>query len=294
MPRLDRLATLYLSFPVMRLLGLQDKSRVPILMYHSVSENLFGKSHPYYQINTAPRIFARQMKWLHEAGYKTLSLSQLQVAFENGDVPAKTVVITFDDGYEDFYTDALPSLRRYGFTATVFLATGRIAETPTCIEGADYMTWREVREAHAAGIEFGSHTVSHPDLRSLGPAEIEYELGYSKEKIENELGAPVRIFAYPFAFPEEDRNFTRFLEDLLKTHGFECGVSTILGRAGRNDNHFFLPRLPVNSWDDRDLLRAKLEGGYDWLHWPQWLYKATHHNVSLMQRPRWIESEEIK
>jgi len=294
MPRLDRLATLYLSFPVIRLLGLQDRSRVPILMYHSVSENLFGKSHPYYQINTSPRIFARQMKWLHQAGYRTLSLSQLQAAFEDENVPAKTVVITFDDGYQDFYTDALPSLRRYDFTATVFLATGRISETPTCIEGADYMTWREVREAHADGIEFGSHTVSHPDLRSLGPAEIEYELGYSKEKIEDELSAPVKTFAYPFAFPEEDRSFTRFLEDLLKTHGFEGGVSTILGRAGRNDNRFFMPRLPVNSWDDRDLLRAKLEGGYDWLHWPQWLYKTTHHNVPLMQRPRWIESEEIK
>src|SRR5271154_310778 len=156
MPRIDRWATLYLSFPMSRIFRWGNSSQVPILMYHSVSDNLFGKSHPYYQINTAPRIFARQMKWLHEAGYKTLTLSQLQIAFENGDVPAQTVVITFDDGYEDFYTDALPSLRRYDFTATVFLATGRIAETPTCIEGADYMTWREVREAHAAGIEFGS------------------------------------------------------------------------------------------------------------------------------------------
>ncbi len=263
-------------------------------MYHSISENLFGKSHPYYQINASPRIFARQMKWLHETGYQALNLAQLRRAFETGDFPPKAVVITFDDGYQDFRIDAFPVLRRYGFTATVFLATGQIQDSPARIEGVDYMTWHEVRDLHAEGIEFGSHTVSHPDLRSLGPEEIDYEVGYSKETIEDHLGAAVGSFAYPFSFPEEDRSFTRFLEDLLKNHGFEVGVSTVLGRVGRNDNRFFLPRLPVNSWDDYPLFRAKLESGYDWLHWPQWLYKFFHHNISPMQRACWRESEETK
>jgi peptidoglycan/xylan/chitin deacetylase (PgdA/CDA1 family) len=268
-----------------RIFRRQHSSHVPILMYHSISDNLFGKTHPYYQINTSPRIFARQMKWLHDAGYQTLSLSQLHAVFESGNIPSKAVVITFDDGYQDFYTDAFPSLRRYGFTATVFLATNRIQDTPMRMEGVEYMTWREVRELHAEGIEFGSHTVSHPDLRSLGPEEIDYEVGYSKETIEDQLGASVNSLAYPFAFPEEDRSFTRFLVDVLENHGFESGVSTVLGRATRGGNRFFLPRLPVNSWDDYSLLRAKLEGGYDWLHGPQWLHKFIHHNVSLMQRP---------
>jgi peptidoglycan/xylan/chitin deacetylase (PgdA/CDA1 family) len=285
MPRLDRMATLYFSFPLKRLIGRTGADRVPILMYHSVSDNLFGKKHPYYQINTSPHIFARQMKWLHEAGYHTLNLGKLRDAFENGGVPPKTVVITFDDGYEDFYTDAFPSLRRYGYTATVFLATGRIQDTPARIEGADYLTWHEVGELHREGVEFGSHTVSHPDLRSLGPEEIDYELCFSRDTIEDHLGAPVRSFAYPFAFPEEDRSFVRFLEDQLKSYGFESGVSTVLGRAESSDSRFFLPRLPVNSWDDYPLFRAKLEGGYDWLHWPQWLHKYVHHNVSLMHRP---------
>lgn len=291
LPRLDRLATLYGSYPVKRLLGGQVTNRVPILMYHSVSDNMFGKSHAYYQINTSPQIFAQQMKWLHKAGYKTLTLAQLREAFESGVTPAKTVVITFDDGYRDFYVDAFPSLRRYGFTASVFLATGRIQDAAMRIEGVDYLTWREVSELHAEGIEFGSHTVSHPDLRSLVPDEIEYEVCCSKETIEDHTGAPVKSFAYPFAFPEEDRSFIRFLEDLLRNHRFETGVSTVLGRSRSNDSRFFLPRLPVNSWDDQKLLRAKLEGGYDWLHWLQWLNKFVHHNVSLMQRPSWFESE---
>jgi len=294
MPRIDRWATLYLSFPMSRIFRWGNSSQVPILMYHSVSDNLFGKSHPYYQINTSPRIFAKQMKWLHEGGYRTLSLPELRAGLESGNIPPRAVVITFDDGYRDFYTDAFPSLRRYGFTATVFLATSRIQDAPVRMEGVDYLTWQEVRELHAAGIDFGSHTVSHPDLRSLGPDEIDYEVGCSKATIEDHLSASVNSFAYPFAFPEEDRHFIRFLEDVLKNHGFETGVSTVLGRPEYKDSRFFLPRLPVNSWDDYPLFRAKLEGGYDWLHWPQRLYKFAHHNIPLMQRSSWSESEEIR
>jgi peptidoglycan/xylan/chitin deacetylase (PgdA/CDA1 family) len=253
-------------------------------MYHSVSDSLFGKSHPYYQINCSPPVFARQMRWLRQNGYRTMDLTQMWTAMETGQDVSKTVVITFDDGYRDFYTDAFDAMRQCGFSATIFLATNRIQNSPVRIDGVDYLTWSEVAELHKAGIQFGSHTVSHPDLRSLSPEQIEYELGCSKETIEQKLGAPVESFSYPFAFPEEDKTFTQFLVGILENLGFENGVSTIIGRAGKHDNRYYLPRLPVNSWDDASLLRAKLEGGYDWLHWPQWLYKYAHHNMSLMQR----------
>jgi peptidoglycan/xylan/chitin deacetylase (PgdA/CDA1 family) len=284
MPRIDRLASVYLSHPLARVLRSVSGARVPILMYHSVSDSLFGKSHPYYQINCSPPVFARQMRWLRRNGYRTLNLTQMWTAMETGQDVAKTVVITFDDGYRDFYTDAFDAMRQCGFSATIFLATDRIQNTPVRIDGVDYLTWSEVAELHKAGIQFGSHTVSHPDLRSLSPEQIEYELGCSKETIEQKLGAPVESFSYPFAFPEEDKTFTQFLVGILENLGFENGVSTIIGRAGKHDNRYYLPRLPVNSWDDAALLRAKLEGGYDWLHWPQWLYKYAHHNMSLMQR----------
>jgi hypothetical protein len=80
MPRLDRLATLYLCHPVARLLGLNAGARVPILMYHSISDNLFGKSHPYYQINTSPNVFTRQMRWLRHNGYRTMDLTEMLAA----------------------------------------------------------------------------------------------------------------------------------------------------------------------------------------------------------------------
>jgi hypothetical protein len=76
----------------------------------------------------------------------------------------------------------------------------------------------------------------------------------------------------------------RYLEDLLNNLGFEYGVSTILGRASRKSNRFFLPRLPVNNWDDISMLRAKVEGGYDWLHWPQLLKKVIFHHATIMQQ----------
>jgi hypothetical protein len=196
---------------------------------------------------------------------------------------SKRVVITFDDGYRDLFTDGLPILKQCGFTATIFLATDRIQDTPMRFEGVDYLTWQDVRELHKEGMNFGSHTVTHPDLRSMEPEQIDYELGYSKEVIEQKLGTAVESFSYPFPFPEEDRDFARFLGDTLENHGFKNGVSNIIGRAHRDSNPFFLPRLGVNSWDHTELLKAKLEGGYDWMHIPQWLHKLVHHNVTMMQ-----------
>src|ERR1700693_1669018 len=125
-PRLDRLATLFFGMPMSKIMGPKSGTRVPILMYHSISENLFGKSHPYYHINTSPDIFAQQMRGLRHAGYRTFDLCELMEGFERNEDLSKAVVITFDDGYRDFLTDALPIMKQCGFTATIFLATNRI------------------------------------------------------------------------------------------------------------------------------------------------------------------------
>ena len=284
---LDRFLTLYLCSPVAQLMGRDNRTCVPILMYHSISPNLFGLSHPYYQINTTPEMFSTQMRWLRNAGYSSLDLSEMVDGLSNGKDMRKKVVVTFDDGYRDVLTDGLPIMKQCGFTATIFLATDRIHETPMCFEGVDYLAWEDVRELHKEGMSFGSHTVTHPDLRSMGPEQIDYELGYSKEVIEQKLGIAVESFSYPFPFPEEDRDFTRFLGDTLENHGFKNGVSNVIGRAQHDNNPYFLPRLRVNSWDTPELLKAKLLGGYDWMHWLQLVKKRVLHNATLMQpRPK--------
>jgi len=283
MPRLDRLITLYLCSPMRKILGRAEAECVPILTYHSISNNLFGHSHPYYQINTTPEVFSEQMHWLKNAGYHSIDLAELLSQHSAGEDMPKRVVITFDDGYRDLYTEGLAIMKQCGFTGTIFLATDRIRNTPTRYEGVDYLTWQDVRELHAQGFQLGSHTVTHPDLRSLEPEQIEYELGYSKEVIEQEVGEAVESFSYPFSFPEEDRDFTRFLGDSLENLGFKSGVSSIIGRARRGSNPYCLPRMPVNSWDSPDLLEAKMVGGYDWMHVPQRLSKFLNHNMTVMQ-----------
>jgi peptidoglycan/xylan/chitin deacetylase (PgdA/CDA1 family) len=290
--RPDRIASVYFWGPLARLYQQRVQTRIPILMYHSISDNLFGKSHPYYQINTSPRVFAQQMRYLRDRGYRTVVPEDLADNSIWASGSEKLVCLTFDDGYRDFYPHAFPILRRYGFSAIIYLATSRIRNTPEVYEGAEYLCWDEVREMHAGGIHFGSHTVTHPDMRSLTPEQIEYELGSSKEKIESELGATVSSFAYPYAFPEEDTRFVRYFRDLLDTHGYTNQVTTILGTATEDADEFYLPRIPANTWDDPAFFKTKLEGGYDWLHWPQKLYKLTHHHMTLLQRAGNLEAGE--
>ena len=283
LPRIDRLATLYVCHPIAKLSGWSEKYCVPVLTYHSISENLFGKVHPYHHINTPVSIFSLQMRWLRQAGYRTISLCELMNGFETTQDLSKTVVLTFDDGYQDFYTDAFPILKQCGFTATVFLATDRIRDESVRVEGADYLTWNEVRELQTEGMTFGSHSVTHADLRSLGPEQIDYELGYSKESIEQRIGAQVESFSYPFALPEEDGDFIRYLADTLGKHGlFEWCL--FRDRKSQAEGYTFLPSATFRQFLGRrgTCLKAKLEGGYDWLHWPQWFYKFAHHNVALM------------
>ena len=283
MPRIDRLLSVYLAHPLAAALESNSESRVPILMYHSISDNLFGMSHPYFHINTPPEIFAEQMRWLHSAGYRTIGLDEALSGLQARTDLGKSVVLTFDDGYRDFYTEALPVLKQHGFTATLFLVSDRIGDSPVRIEGADFLTWADLRDLQAERVRFGSHTVTHPDMRCLAPEQLEYELGRSKELLEDRLGVPIESFSHPHGFPEEDRNYARFLQDTLCNCGYSHAVSTIIGRAKANSSRFFLPRLPVNSFDDQRFFLAKLQGGYDWLHWPQLAKKMVLHNNSILQ-----------
>jgi len=266
--RLDRFASLWIFHPLARVRRESLRSRVPILMYHGVREGT-SAVHPYYETSTSPLIFAGHMNYLHAKGYKVLDLGAAICSMGSGTTNEKRAVITFDDGYRDFYRNAYPTLKKFGFTATVFLPTGFISEPRTTSQGKEYMTWSEVRELAAEGIRFGSHTVTHPQLTNLSEQSVQKELHDSKKTIEDELGSAVTSFAYPFAFPQSDAAFVRSLRNLLETEGYEDGVCTAIGTASNEDDRLFLPRLPVNSYDDLSLFQAKLEAGYDWLRGPQ-------------------------
>jgi peptidoglycan/xylan/chitin deacetylase (PgdA/CDA1 family) len=270
--RLDRAISVGLVHPFSHIFRRRHALRVPILMYHGLGSEI-GRRHPYFETNTSQELFAAHMKYLRDNGYTTVNLNEALEAMMTGRNSAKRVVITFDDGFRDFYTRAFPILAEYNFKASMFIVSGLTGNQTVRAEGKEYLTWGEVREIHSRGIQIGSHTASHPELYKLSLNEVEYEVRQSKETIEDELGDAVRSFSYPYAFPEQDKVFIGRLQELLQTHGYENGISTILGTANLDDNMFFLPRLPVNSFDDLGLFAAKLEGGYDWLHAPQYFAK---------------------
>jgi peptidoglycan/xylan/chitin deacetylase (PgdA/CDA1 family) len=272
--RADRIATLYFFRPLHRLAGEPSVKRIPILMYHSISDSEVDRRHPYYETRTSPRIFDQHMKLLQNNNYTVISPEAVVAQFDQKDFEnQKCAVITFDDGFRDFYTNAFPILSKYGFTATMYLPTAYIQQQTQSFKGMDCLSWNEVRELHRAGMQFGSHTVTHPVLKQVSHSELETEVGRSKQTIEQELGVAVTSFAYPYAFPEEDREFTRRLRGALENAGYQNGVSTVIGSTHAPEEKFFMKRLPANTWDDPALLEAKLVGDYDWVHIAQYFYK---------------------
>jgi peptidoglycan/xylan/chitin deacetylase (PgdA/CDA1 family) len=283
--RLDRAATQFVVRPLRQYLKGAQGIRIPILMYHRISSSPEPGAHPYFRLNTSAAAFEGHLRFLKDNQYSALTLDEAGRFLSTSEGhDRKYVAITFDDGYRDFYTDALPLLQKYGFTATVFLPTRYIDDRRQAFNQVHCLTWSEVRESQACGIAFGAHTVTHPQLAHLERHEVRAEVLRSKEQIECHLGLPVRSFSYPFQFPETDRQFISFLQRTLEQAGYNNGVSTIVGTATGEDNRFFLKRLPVNNDDDISLFRAKLRGDYDWVHIPQYLFKRIKHSLFYSQR----------
>lgn len=266
--RVDRLVSVGMQGVMSQVFKLKRKPFVPILMYHGIRQERCQR-HPYFETNTTPEVFAAHLHYLKDHEYRTISLDDLNrggVAFDGEN---RKVVLTFDDGYQDFYTHALPELARYGFRATVFIVSS-FAENPTSgLTKHRHMDWREIRETATLGNSIGSHTVSHPDLQRVSMVRLNYELSESKRRIEQETGLPISSFAYPYAFPDQNRKFVFTLRGLLEQSGYEQSVSTRIGCVTRQTDRYLMPRIPVNTHDDLRLFGAKVSGAYDWLRLAQ-------------------------
>jgi peptidoglycan/xylan/chitin deacetylase (PgdA/CDA1 family) len=302
--RFDRLITMGVVDPWFRVLRSfghrQTTPVVPILMYHSITDDPEPGVSAYYRLNTPPKVFRSHLQVLREEGYTTLTLvdaigglesGQMQslstlaagrvISDKFGDRPSnmaaaipKIAVISFDDGFEDFRMAAWPLLQEFGFNATVFLPTAFIGKERRAFKGRACLTWDEVRNLRSAGIEFGSHTVNHPKLWELDDTALQQELTDSREVIKNELGQAPATFAHPYAFPFTNMAYVQRYRVAVSNAGYRYGVTTSLGRARSSDDRLTLKRLPINGADGSDLLRAKLRGAYDWLAGPQRLVKS--------------------
>lgn len=203
---------------------------IPILLYHRV-----GPEVDNYTV-TATR-FAEDMKILSWEGFNTLSLDQVKQHLQNAasPLPDKPLIITFDDGYLDNYTNVFPILQKYAMKASFYIITGMVGLD-------DRLTRPQIREMAAAGMDFGSHTVTHRFLAELTPQEAKIELTQSKENLEQILGKPVNFIAYPGG---------SYNSDILKTAqevGYIGGLTTHYG-VEKFNHPFEIKRIPIFHYD---------------------------------------------
>lgn len=274
--RVDRLVTLQVVGPL-RSASLRSGSAphrvLPILMYHSIGAESESKASAYFRTSTSPARFAEHMSLIQQTGRYGVSVN-LGLKWLQGEreFPRPPVAISFDDGFGNFLTDAFPVLKQHGFSATVYLPTSFIGSTPKSFKGRACLTWPEAAALQAEGVEFGSHTDTHPVLYDLSWDQIRQELIVSRQKLGDALGQNAFGFAYPYAFPQQDITFVLRLSVLLREFYSSC-VTTQIGRCFDGCDPFCLKRIPINNDDDPALFLAKIAGAYDWLGGPQAAWK---------------------
>jgi peptidoglycan/xylan/chitin deacetylase (PgdA/CDA1 family) len=218
---------------------------VPILLYHSISERVSSKFSPWA---VSPNHFAEHMAYLNDQGYTPVTVSQFAaelIARENR-LPERPVVITFDDGLDDFYTNALPILKNYSFFGTLYIVTGFVGRTSRWLEkegegGRQMLSWDKIREIDASGIECGAHSHTHPELDTLSLATAREEIVLSKNILEKHLSKKVKSFAYPHGY------HNNALRQLLMAVGYTSGCAVKHAMSSLADDRFALARIIIKS-----------------------------------------------
>lgn len=204
----------------------------PILLYHYVEPA--GTAPGREGLNVTPENFDAQLGHLKANGFETTTLDILASHFASGTpLPAKPVILTFDDGYSNFYWHAYPILQKYGYQAHVFIITGK-AGWP------GYLDWEKIRELNGSGlVHFGSHGVDHVSLTSLGASALSFQLTESKKILERELGKSIMWFCYPFG------TFNGNSIDALQASGYQGAVTAWGGNYQSIDILYALRRTKV-------------------------------------------------
>ncbi len=218
---------------------------VPILAYHMVSDEP-----EVYSVNQGD--FETQMRYLAEQGYAAISLAELfDAAAGKAALPARPVIITFDDGYEDNYSSALPIMEKYGMKATVFVIAGSVGQP-------GYLSWQQIQDMHNRHTEIGSHTMTHVALNELTPPDLIREVVESKTLLEENLHVPVDFLAYPYG------QFNTAVKETLRQAGYRGACSGIAGLNLWGGDPYALKRVNIprpryGLWEFRlRLLRASV------------------------------------
>lgn len=239
--------------------------RIVVLCYHSV--------HPSKQIRSAtPRLFEEQVEWLQEhceiVPYRSIA-RLIHSPSPNDRRPA--VAVTFDDGYDDNHRYAFPILLARGVPATIFVTTGLVDRDRRSIQRfarlwavseaeVRGLSWGQISEMHVAGFDIGAHTRSHLSLTDMDESGAAEEINSSRAAIEDHLGEPVTLFAYPFGKPREHLSSSTM--DLVAGLGFESAATILYRGVRRDDDPMGIPRFPITR-DSMGVFTGKIHGKLD-------------------------------
>lgn len=222
------------------------EQRVPALMYHEITTEPLLPGH----LAVSPADFAQQIGYLAGGQYTTLRAADVARLRRSGEsMPSRPVLLTFDDGFADVHDRALPLLAGQGVTATLYVTTGWIrggegpraagSQQTISLPGTGMLSWSQIGEIAAAGIEIGAHTQTHPQLDQLGPQALRRELTGSKHELEDRLGRAVTGLSYPFGYS------SRRVRAAAHAAGYSYALAVGNRLISGTDDQFALPRLTM-------------------------------------------------
>jgi peptidoglycan/xylan/chitin deacetylase (PgdA/CDA1 family) len=228
---------------------------VPVLMYHEVSE---PEKATWANLAVSPTALREQLAYLRDAGYTTLTAGAFaSILATSGQVPPRSVILTFDDGFEDFYRQAVPMIVENGFAATVFVTTGWVQDAgseSTATRPGRMLSWSQLGEAVSAGMEVGAHSCRHLQLDQILPALLRDELYTSKSRLEDNLGIPVPGLAYPYGYSNPK------VREEARAVGYDYGYAVRNTTAAPGGDLFRLPRLTIHRSTDLSEFRRLVDG----------------------------------
>lgn len=207
--------------------SLNIKFSVPILMYHYIRDYHNPDDKIGTNLSVSPKIFADQVRWLKENGYQSVNFSY----FSRPDSAVKKpIIFTFDDGYEDAYTDAYPILKKNNFTGVFYIVTGFVGK-------GNYLNWEQIKTMSENGMIIGSHTLNHIDLEKADSGMAKNEIEASKKILEEKINKKIYDFCYPSG------KYNDAVIDSLKKAGYQTATTVKGGIATEKNSYFELPRI---------------------------------------------------
>lgn len=227
-------------------------------MYHSIQS--VPRTEVMRSLHVHPRSFALQMWILKMLGYRGCSVSEAQASLRS-ETEEKLVALTFDDGYKNFLTNAVPTLKKYGFSATVYAVSDLVGnfnqwDLKNGISRNDLMDYGDLRRCITQGFEIGCHSANHVSLTSPD-TDLVYEIKSAKTILQENLDYSIKAFCYPYG------HFNDRVINSVEENSFESATTMIRSRATKNDNLLALPRIPITWHTMPHLFVAKVLTNYE-------------------------------